>query len=388
METPVVAPRLLARLDEIDVAQWRPLESSDTPFSDFEFLDALEKSGAVAADTGWLPRHLVLEREGVAVAAMPLYVKAHSYGEYLFDWDWANASQAFGVPYYPKIQAHVPFTPATGPKILVHRDAPDAPELRRECLRQAASLAVVHRFSQTQLLFGTADDLEAAEAVGWIKRYGFQYHWRPDGERDFAGYLERLKSRKRKNIVRERREATNLGLTLERWTGEQLRNGEAAAFFAECYEDTCDRRGGIRYLNRDFFERIFATMSDRITLAVARRDSTLVSAALYFHKGHTLFGRHWGTREPVPFLHFELCYYQGIELALERGARLFEAGAQGEHKIARGFLPAEVRAAYFVADVKFRTAIARYVAAEEERMRDIATQLGAESPFRAGKEDP
>lgn len=373
--------RILSRWSELGPAESRKLAAPHCPFTDPEFLEALEESGAVAPESGWLPRHVVLDGADGVLAAMPLYAKGHSYGEYLFDWDWARAAQAFGVTYYPKLQSHFPFTPATGPKILVTPDAAYPKAIREACLSAAADLARGNGLSQVQLLFGTHDDLEAAKAQGWLSRYGFQYHYRPDGERDFAGFLQRLKSRKRKTIVRERREVETCGLRIERWSGEKLRAPEVAGFFAECYEDTCDRRGGMRYLNHDFFERIFRTMGDRITLAVALRDQALLSAALFFHKGDAVFGRHWGTREPVPFLHFELCYYQGIELALERGARIFEAGAQGEHKIPRGFLPEEVRAAYAIENPQFRDAIARYLTEEEKNLREVAAALAAESPY-------
>jgi predicted N-acyltransferase len=323
------------------------------------------------------------DREGFATAAMPLYAKGHSYGEYLFDWDWARAAAAFGVSYYPKLQAHVPFTPATGPKILVRRDVRDPESARKLCLETAADLVRANGLSQAQLLFGSEDDVRAATTEGWLPRYGFQYHWRPAGEHDFEGFLDRLKSRKRKTIARERRDVRATGLALERWTGERLRDPAVAAFFADCYEDTCDRRGGIRYLNRDFFERVFATMADRVTLAVALREGTLVAGALFLHKGGAVFGRHWGARESVPFLHFELCYYQGIELALERGARVFEAGAQGEHKIPRGFLPEPIRGAYHVPDPAFRAAVARYLETEARDLKEVADALAAESPYRS-----
>lgn len=375
--------RVLSRWRELDASHCRRLETPDCPFSDREFLDALEASGAVAPENGWLPRHVVIDRDGEPVAAMPLYAKGHSYGEYLFDWDWARAARAFGVNYYPKLQSHFPFTPATGAKILLDRTEPHAEALRDACIEASGELARANGLSQVQMLFGTEGDVAAAERRGWLRRYGFQYHFRPAGEHDFEGFLSRLKSRKRKTIARERRDVEASGLTIERWTGERLRDPQIARFFAECYEDTCDRRGGMRYLNEDFFARVFTTMHDRVTLAVALRDKALLSAALFFHKGDKVFGRHWGTRESVPFLHFELCYYQGIELTLARGARVFEAGAQGEHKIPRGFLPEEVRGAYDVVDPCFRDAVERYLAEERRNLEEVAKALAEESPFTA-----
>lgn len=375
--------RIIDRIGALDPDVWRDLETADYPFTDYEFLDALERSGAVCAETGWLPRHVLLEEEGALVAALPLYAKGHSYGEYLFDWQWAQAAAAFGVDYYPKLQSHIPFTPASGPKALIRTGRTDAPALREACFAAASELARANGLSQSQLLFGSDEDVTAAEAAGWLRRYGFQYHWRPNGARDFAGFLRRLKSRKRKLIARERRAVAATGLRIERWGGDRLQAPVVARFFVDCYEDTCDRRGGIRYLNEDFFRRIFATMSDRITLAVALRSDTLLAAALFFHKGRALFGRHWGTREIVPFLHFELCYYQGIELALERNAQVFETGAQGEHKISRGFLPEAVHGAYDVVDERFREAVARFLETEARELRSIATALAAESPYAA-----
>lgn len=356
---------------------------SGDPFVSYDFLDACEASGSAVPAEGWAARHLSLhDEDGAVIGVMPLYLKGHSQGEYVFDHAWADAYQRAGGRYYPKLLGAVPFTPVTGPRFL---NAPGADAgAVREALVQGA-LALVERLgvSSLHVNFPTEPEWRAMIEAGLLPRRDIQFIWRNDGYGAFDDFLAALSSNRRKTIRRERREA-QAGLDIRVLTGAEITEARWDAFFA-FYMDTGDRKWGRPYLTRDFFARIGATMADRIALVMAFEDGAPVAGALNFIGRDTLYGRQWGTLVDRPFLHFELCYYQAIDFAIARGLSRVEAGAQGQHKIARGYLPSPVYSAHFIADPALREPVARYLEHErpavEAEMREMARTL---SPYRQG----
>jgi predicted N-acyltransferase len=375
----------LSGIERIAPREWRALEPPNFPFFDHEFLCALERSGSVGPGSGWTPAHLVCRRAGRLAGALPLYLKTDSFGEYIFDWDWAEAYHQHGLPYYPKLVSAAPFTPATGPKLLLdpHLDSGAArAEVRRALLDAARSLVEERRASSAHALFLPERELPAFEERGFAVRHSLQFHWRNRGYGSFSDYLGALRGKRRGQVARERRQLAGAGLSVERLTGEALRGGYAAAMY-RFYLRTLDRKWGAPYLNRAFFEEVFRTMDDRILLVLARDSrGTPAAGALNFFKGGSLYGRYWGSAVELRNLHFELCYYQGIEFAIERGLGLFEAGAQGEHKLARGFLPALTYSAHDIRHPAFRRAVREYIAAERRMVaRSLAAYL-RHDPYR------
>ena len=357
-------------IGRVEEGGWRGLEPPDFPFFDFEFLRALERSRSIGRASGWEPLYLVCTDGGRLLGALCLYLKTDSYGEYVFDWEWAHAYHEHGLPYYPKLVAAVPFTPATGPKLLVRPDI-DGVGFTREAvtsalLDAARELAEELRVSSSHALFVPEGELGEFTGRGFAVRHSLQFHWRNRGYEAFSDYLDAMVSKRRRQILRERRQLEEEGLEIERLTGEALTQ-EHASLMYDFYLSTYDRKWGAPYLTGAFFEEVFRTMGDRALLVLARDASTRrpVAGALNFFKGGTLYGRYWGTTEERRNLHFELCYYQAIEFAIERGLSLFEAGAQGEHKLARGFLPTLTYSAHSIRHPAFRRAIERYI--EEER---------------------
>ena len=353
------------------------------PFTSFDFLHALEESGCVGGRTGWAPTHLAVEDDAGAVAGvMPLYVKSHSQGEYVFDHAWAAAYARAGGDYYPKLQCAAPFSPVTGPR-LITRDGPDAEAAFDTLL--AGALAVCRRLhtSSLHVTFAREDEWRRLGAAGLLLRQDQQYHWENAGYGTFDDFLAALSSNRRKTIRRERRDA-QAGLEIAALTGADLREEHWDAFF-RFYMDTGARKYGRPYLNRRFFSLLGERMADRVLLILARRGGRWIAGALNLIGGDTLYGRNWGAVEDVPFLHFELCYYQAIEHAIRLGLQRVEAGAQGEHKIARGYLPSPVYSAHWIADPALRRPVARYL--EEERaavQSEMAYLEDAYSPFRQG----
>ena len=351
----------------------------DNPFLDHAFLVALEESGCATRRTGWQPQHLLLEdADGRLAAAMPLYMKPHSQGEYVFDHGWADAFARAGGQYYPKLQCSVPFTPVTAPKLLV-RDGD--PALRRALLRAAAEVADRNGVSSVHATFVPPAEAELAEAEGWLTRTDTQFHWHNDGYGSFEDFLGTMSSRHRKITRRERRDALGDGLTVKWLTGSDLTEAVWDAFFA-FYMDTGSRKWGQPYLNRKFFSLLSAAMADRVLLIFAYDGDEAVAGTLNLIGGDTLYGRYWGALRDVPFLHFELCYYQAIDFALAHGLRTVEAGAQGEHKLARGYTPTTTRSVHWIGHPGLRNAIADYL--ERERVAVSAEQRALEgfSPFR------
>jgi hypothetical protein len=380
--------RILPHIADVAAAHWdglaNPPEAPHDPFVSHAFLKALEEAGTVGPRTGWVPQHLVLEEAGRAAGAMPLYVKSHSKGEYIFDYGWAEAYERAGGRYYPKLQCAVPFTPVPGRRLLV---APGEGAERRERQLIAGAIELTRRLdaSSLHLTFLAEDQWRRAGEAGLLQRTDKQFHWHNRGYRTFDEFLASLASRKRKNIRKERAEAV-AGLVVERVTGAALTEAHWDAFF-RFYMDTGGRKWGRPYLNRAFFSRLGAAMADRCLLVMARRAGRYVAGALNLIGGDCLYGRYWGTIEHQPCLHFEVCYYQAIEYAIEHGLARVEAGAQGEHKLARGYMPVATYSAHWIADQGFAKAVARYLDEERRHMAQQRAALATYGPYRRASAD-
>jgi uncharacterized protein len=352
------------------------------PFVSYDFLHACEASGSAVPSQGWGPRHLALEGDdGAVIGVMPLYLKGHSQGEYVFDHAWADAYERAGGRYYPKLLSAVPFTPATGPRLLSHPDA-DAGTVREALLQGAVGLAEQAGVSSLHINFPTHREWTGLGDAGLLLRQDIQFIWRNGGYATFEDFLAALSSSRRKTIRRERREAQT-GLEIRVLTGGEIQEAHWDAFFA-FYMDTGSRKWGRPYLTRDFFSRVGATMADRIALVLAFRDGQAIAGALNFIGRDALYGRQWGTLDDVPFLHFELCYYQAIDFAIQRGLSRVEAGAQGEHKLARGYLPSAVYSAHWIAHDGLRSAVSDYLDRERPGVAlEIEAMTAEMSPYKA-----
>ncbi len=350
------------------------------PFIAHAFLLALEQSRSVGGRSGWTPAHMLVEDSGGRlVAAAPTYLKTHSQGEYVFDHSWAEAYQRAGGRYYPKLQVAVPFTPVTGRRLLV---APDAPKGACEtliaglrALREAAGASSIH------VTFPDRRDSEALQRAGFVSRTGEQFHFVNEGYRDFDDFLAALASRKRKAIKRERRAALGDDIAVELLTGSDIKSEHWNAFFV-FYMDTGSRKWGRPYLTRDFFDRVGAAMAERVLLVMAKRAGRYIAGAINYLGDDALYGRNWGAIEERPFLHFEICYYQAIEFAIRRGLKRVEAGAQGEHKLARGYRPVPTYSAHEFADPRFQQAVAAYLARERAAVDEALAEYAEQLPFR------
>ena len=383
--------RVVPRIAAIPASEWdacaQGLDSRgnaarpDNPFISHAFLHALEESGSATRATGWLPQHLVLEdAEGGITACMPCYLKSHSYGEYVFDHAWADAYERAGGDYYPKLQAAVPFTPVTGPRLLV-REGPDRTEREALLLQAAATLADRLEASSLHVTFPTREEWELAGSLGFLQRNDQQFHWQNESYGSFDDFLAALASRKRKSIRGERKRAVEGGIEIEWVTGADLTEAHWDAFFA-FYMDTGSRKWGSPYLTRQFFSLIGETMRDEILLVLAKRNGRAIAGALNFIGGDALYGRYWGALEEHPCLHFEVCYYQAIDFAIEHKLARVEAGAQGAHKLARGYLPVQTYSAHWIRDPGLRRAISDYLKRERLAVAHEIALLGEESPYR------
>ena len=374
-------------ITEIDQAGWdgcacpeaRVTGRPDDPFTTHRFLSALERSGSLGEGTGWLPFHLAARRGDVLIAVMPLYAKFHSHGEFVFDHGWAHAFEQAGGRYYPKLQSTIPFTPATGRRFLAR---PGEDSIGFEALASAAiQLLSQNSLSSFHVTFCTEDEAARGRKSGFLHRTGEQFHWFNDGYSGFDDFLAALSSRKRKNIRQERRRANGFGGEIEMLHGSDIEPGHWESFW-EFYQDTGARKWGTPYLTREFFDEIHATMRDDILLVMCRRGGRHVAGALNFIGHDTLFGRYWGCIEDHPCLHFEVCYYRAIDFAIENGLRKIEAGAQGPHKLARGYMPVRVHSLHWIADPGLRQAVLEYLRAEGrevDREIEILAEMG---PFR------
>jgi predicted N-acyltransferase len=351
------------------------------PFVSHEFLSALEASASASARSGWQPQHLVAEDcDGRVIGATPCYLKSHSRGEYVFDWNWAEAYERAGGSYYPKLQVSVPFTPATGPRLLV-RPGEDAAAVRTGLASGLVELCNLRAASSVHVTFLPDAEWKPLADQGFLHRTDQQFHWLNDGYGSFDDFLAALAARKRKTIRRERNEAVEPGITLHWLTGTDLTEDAWDAFFA-FYMETGSRKWGTPYLKRPFFSLVGQSMRDKILLVMAKRAGRWIAGALNFIGSDTLYGRHWGAVEHHPFLHFEVCYYQAIAFAIARGLKRVEAGAQGEHKLARGYLPVTTHSAHYIADPALRRAIADFLKRERAYVAAAGAELSELAPFR------
>ena len=366
---------VLATLADVAPADWDRLAAGN-PFLSHAFLHALHESGSASAETGWQPQFLALwDKDGLA-AAMPLYVKSHSYGEYVFDWAWADAYHRNGIEYYPKLLSAIPFTPVTGPRLLARDGAARAALLRYLGEQQRGA-----GMSSTHVLYPPQEEAAQLEAAGFMLRTGVQFHWLNQGYRDFEQFLQTLEHRKRKNIRAERRKVREAGITMRRLRGHEA--GEKDwRFFHRCYSNTYAEHRSSPYLNLDFWLRLARTMPQHLLLVLAERDGQPVAASLVVHTPDTLYGRYWGAMEHIPCLHFETAYYQPLEFCIANGIRTFEGGAQGEHKMARGFLPQKTYSAHWLAHPAFSDAVERFLAREAGGIDAYLDELNEHTPFR------
>ena len=373
---------VLPAIAEIEATAWDGCGAAaglrGDPFTTHRFLAALEASGSVGRGTGWQPAHLVARDGAAVVGVAPLYLKTHSQGEYIFDHHWADAWQRAGGRYYPKLQSAVPFTPATGPRLIA-----DSPAVQAALLAAMAEVAGQAGFSSAHVTFCTEAERRLGEAQGWLGRTTTQYHWQNDGYADYEDFLSRLSSRKRKALRKERARANEFGGRIRALRGDEIAPRHWDAMWA-FYQDTGGRKWGRPYLTRAFFEALHETMRDDCLLVIAERDGRPVAGALNLIGADTLYGRYWGCIEDHPFLHFELCYHRAIDWAIAHGLARVEAGAQGEHKLARGYLPAATHSIHWIADPGFRAALAAHLEDEDAAVGDDMAETAAFGPYRRG----
>ncbi|MEM7724228.1 MAG: GNAT family N-acetyltransferase [Pseudomonadota bacterium] len=385
--SPPIEIDVLTSLAEIAAEDWDACACAETaqggrpldPFTTHRFLSALEASGSVGTRSGWQARHMVARCNGEIVAVMPLYAKGHSQGEYIFDHNWAHAYERAGGRYYPKLQVAVPFTPATGRRFLTR---PGWDQIGRLALIQGAvQLAKENELSSIHITFCTEEEAEAGAEIGLMPRASQQFHWMNDGYADFDGFLASLSSRKRKNIRKERQKAQDFGGEIVALTGDQIRPEHWDAFWV-FYQDTGARKWGTPYLTRRFFDIAQETLRDDMLLVLAMREGVPVAGALNFMGRDTMYGRYWGCIEDHPCLHFELCYYQAIDAAIARGMARVEAGAQGSHKLARGYLPVQTHSLHWVRDAGFAQAVQHFLEAEKDAIDEEIEVLTGYGPFK------
>lgn len=377
--------QVAASIAEIEAAQWDACANPDpsvmNPFVSHAFLKALEDAGTVTPRTGWMPRHLALQdADGAVTAVMPCYLKGHSRGEYVFDQGWAEAYEQAGGDYYPKLLCAVPFTPVPGPRLLAG-SGPGREDRARTIATAAVQLAQQLNVSSLHVNFLTEAEWQMLAPAGFLQRTDQQFHWRNAGYATFDDFLADLASRKRKAVRKERLEALSNGLTIELITGSDITEAHWDAFFA-FYQETGSRKWGRPYLNRKFFSLLGEAMADRCLLIMARRGDRYVAGALNMIGGDCLYGRYWGAIEHHPYLHFEICYYQAIDFAIAHGLARVEAGAQGDHKLARGYMPTPTYSSHWIADRNFRRAVARYLDGERRHVAESVELLAGYGPFR------
>ena len=368
------------RIADVPASQWDAVAGEDYPFTRHAFLDALERHGCVGERVGWIPSHVLVHVDGQMVGATPAYVKLHSQGEFVFDWSWAEAYARHGIEYYPKLISAIPFTPSTGPRLLVH------PGARRRTVQRALAAGAVEvskamHASSFHWLFPRDPDADALEGAGLLIRSGCQFHWLNRGYRDFRDYLDALTSKRRKEIRRERRAAASAPVEIEIHDGRTATEEHWHAYHA-LYSSTYDRKWGYAALTPAFFESVAESLPQQTLVVLAKRDGRYVAGAHCFVGRDTLFGRNWGCVEHHRGLHFEMCYYRLIEYCIRHRLARFDAGAQGEHKLMRGFLPVETRSAHWIRDPRFREAIGRFLADERTGLRRYRRAMERHSPYR------
>lgn len=364
---------------ELDGAEWNSLSNRGNPFLRHEFLAAAESSGSVSAESGWIPRHLTLHCDGGLRAAMPLYEKRHSWGEFVFDWSWARAFEQAGLNYYPKLVSALPFTPATGPRLLLRNEADD--EATAALLAAAIALTADSGCSSLHVLFPDRAELPAMEQAGLRLRKDCQFHWHNRGYTDFDGFLTTFSSAKRKKARRERRRVREAGISFQRLRGGEI-DAERWCDIYRLISNTFLQRGSLPYLNLAFFQQVGKVMPDDILVILAELEGHDIAAAVFFEGEDVLYGRYWGSDGHFDSLHFETCYYQGIDYCIETGKSVFEPGTQGEHKISRGFVPEATWSAHWLRQPEFLTAIGRYLDEERRHVDRYMEAADEHSPYR------
>lgn len=368
--------KIISLLTDIPAEQWDAL-AENNPFLKHAYLNALQQTGCATPETGWQAQFITLWHEEQLVGGMPLYYKTHSYGEFVFDWAWAEAYQRHGLRYYPKLVCSVPFTPATGSRLLAKN-----PALRVQLIQAARQLAQDTNTSSLHLLFPYESQAQEMQQQGLMLRRGVQLHWRNNGYANFEDYLSSMRRDKRKKINQERRKVSDAGITFKHVRGEDI-SEEQWEFFVRCYEHTHVQYNSPRPLNLAFFKQIGKTMPQHILLIIALRDGKPIAGAINFYNHDTLFGRSWGAIEHHPGLHFEACYYQAISFCIDNNITLFEGGAQGEHKLARGFLPSITWSAHWLAHPQFSKAVEEFLQREVGGVEQYMDELNDSSPFKA-----
>ncbi len=373
---------IVSSLSEIGQPAWDglvALQSDSNPFLSYAFLHALHETGCASAQSGWQPHYLTLWQDEQLAAALPLYIKSHSYGEYVFDWAWADAYNQNGLDYYPKLLSAIPFTPVTGGRLLARDGNAGAALIAALCTLQTAS-----GLSSTHILYPPQAQAEALKEAGFMLRSGVQFHWLNAGYRTFEDFLATLERKKRKNIRAERRKVQENGIRFRHVAGSEATLADWQ-FFNRCYAHTYAAHHSSPYLNLEFFQRLGATMPQHILLIIAEREGQPIASSLLIHSDKTLYGRYWGALEEIPCLHFETAYYQPLEFCIAHGIECFEGGAQGEHKMARGFLPQKTWSAHWLAHPAFADAIERFLARESNGIASYMDELNERNPFRTVK---
>lgn len=380
---------LSTRIDAIVASEWNRLAGTANPFISHQFLSALERNDCVGTATGWFPQHLAVhDDQGRLVGAMPMYIKNNSYGEFVFDWAWANAYERNRLTYFPKVVTGVPFTPATGPRLLYDtHDKALAVDLPNKMVRYAIAFAQDRGMSSVHWLFPALDQLEIFQSEGLLKRLGCQYHWHNSGYDSFDEFLQTFTAEKRKKVKQDRRRVRDAGIEIVVMEGKEIDEFHWRVFY-DFYCNTFDRKGGIATLTLEFFEELSITMPQSLVMILVRHGNDYVAGALNFKGEDTLYGRHWGCNELYKGLHFEACYYQGIEYCIKHGLKRFEPGAQGEYKISRGFKPVRTWSAHWIAHPEFRRAIADFIEAEDRFMEQQIKDLTLHIPFKKDLQAP
>lgn len=371
--------QIVDSLTEIDEQEWQALlalQEHRTPFLSYAFLSALEKHGCVGVDTGWHCRFLCLRLNTALVGVIPLYEKHHSYGEYVFDWAWANAYHQHGLDYYPKLLAAVPFTPVSGNRLLAATQ-----EVKQALIEALTQVRLLDGYSSTHLLFTSEDEAQQLEQKDFLLRQTVQFHWKNQSYQNFEQFLASLEAKKAKNIRAERRKVREAGIRFERKRGADI-TSQDWEFFTACYNSTYRQHHSSPYLNLGFFQEIGKSMSENLMLIFAYRGEQAIAAALFVYDEQKLYGRYWGSLEYVPCLHFETAYYQALEFCIERGILWFEGGAQGEHKMARGFMPHTTYSAHFLREPAFYDAVANFLQREKHGLAEYVNELYEHTPFR------
>ena len=371
-------------IDRVPAADWDRLTGRNHPFLSHAVLSVLERTGCVTARTGWIPQHLLIHRDGSSrgalLGAAPMYLKTHSYGEYVFDWAWASAYERAGLDYYPKLVAAIPFTPITGPRLLAHHDEHSV-TIKRMLVSAALTLARNAGASSLHWLFAPAQDMKVLATAGHMRRTGYQFHWHNPGYQNFEQFLSEFTSAKRKKIRRERRYVREAGVTLEIVAGDEVKAVHLDTFY-RFYQSTIQRYGAIPYLTREFFLELGERMGTHVVLMFARQNGTYIGGAFNLRGSDTLFGRYWGSHKHVNGLHFEVCYYSAIEYCIAQGLSRFEAGAQGEHKVARGFRPTTTYSAHWLSHPEFGRAVADFLDREQLGVDQYIDELNEHLPFK------